>query len=108
MQSIRFLALLLSAARLFALPLPEDDLARVGLAEDGAPLWRFADHDGVWRYPVSPAEVSPYDLDALLTYEDRRFYRHPGGNPLALGRAARPRVWSSGWMTSDQMRPPSC
>ena len=79
---------LLAADRLFPLPLPEDDLARVVLAEDGTPLWRFADRDGVWRYPVSPAQVSPYYLDALLTYEDRWFYRHPGINPLALGRAA--------------------
>ncbi|MGE6793215.1 peptidoglycan glycosyltransferase PbpC [Pseudomonas guineae] len=74
--------------RLFPLPLPADDLARVVLAEDGTPLWRFADHDGVWRYPVSPADVSPYYLEALLTYEDRWFYQHPGVNPLALGRAA--------------------
>ncbi|MGE8360950.1 peptidoglycan glycosyltransferase PbpC [Pseudomonas sp.] len=73
---------------LFPLPLPEDDLARVVLAEDGTPLWRFADRDGVWRYPVSPDEVSSYYLDALLTYEDRWFYQHPGVNPLALGRAA--------------------
>ena len=81
------LALLL-ADRLFPLPLPGDDLARVVLAEDGTPLWRFADHDGVWRYPVRPDQVSPYYLDALLTYEDRWFYRHPGVNPLALARAA--------------------
>lgn len=79
---------LLAADRLFPLPLPEDDMARVVLAEDGTPLWRFADHDGVWRYPISPEEVSPYYLDALLTYEDRWFYQHPGVNPLALGRAA--------------------
>ncbi|MDH1265033.1 peptidoglycan glycosyltransferase PbpC [Pseudomonas sp. GD03944] len=85
------LALLLTlwlADWLFPLPLPEDDLARVVLAEDGTPLWRFADRDGVWRYPISPDEVSPYYLDALLTYEDRWFYQHPGVNPLALGRAA--------------------
>jgi len=81
-------ALLFSADRLFPLPLPQDDLARVVLAEDGTPLWRFADKDGVWRYPVSPEEVSPYYLEALLTYEDRWFYRHPGVNPLALARAA--------------------
>jgi penicillin-binding protein 1C len=76
------------ADRLFPLPLPSDDLARVVLAEDGTPLWRFADRDGVWRYPVSPDQVSPYYLEALLTYEDRWFYQHPGVNPLALGRAA--------------------
>ncbi|HSX69403.1 MAG TPA: penicillin-binding protein 1C, partial [Pseudomonas sp.] len=82
------LALLWSADRLFPLPLPEDGLARVVLAEDGTPLWRFADAEGVWRYPVTPDEVSPYYLDALLTYEDRWFRAHPGVNPLALVRAA--------------------
>ena len=55
------LALLWLADQLFPLPLPEDDLARVVLAEDGTPLWRFADHDGVWRYPVTPDEVSLSD-----------------------------------------------
>lgn len=84
-------AMLWSADRLFPLPLPADDLARVVLAEDGTPLWRFADRDGVWRYPVTLDEVSPYYLEALLTYEDRWFYRHPGVNPLALGRA----IWQN-------------
>ncbi|AZE52801.1 Penicillin-insensitive transglycosylase & transpeptidase PBP-1C [Pseudomonas synxantha] len=81
------IALLWLADRLWPLPLPQDDLARVVLAEDGTPLWRFADANGVWRYPVHTSEVSPYYLDALLTYEDRWFYQHPGVNPLALVRA---------------------
>ena len=81
------IALLWLADRLWPLPLPKDDLARVVLAEDGTPLWRFADANGVWRYPVATDEVSPYYLDALLTYEDRWFYQHPGVNPLALVRA---------------------
>nr|WP_235991952.1 peptidoglycan glycosyltransferase PbpC [Pseudomonas paracarnis] len=80
-------ALLWLADRIWPLPLPQDGLARVVLAEDGTPLWRFADADGVWRYPVHTSEVSPYYLDALLTYEDRWFYQHPGVNPLALVRA---------------------
>ncbi|WP_260845982.1 peptidoglycan glycosyltransferase PbpC [Pseudomonas azotoformans] len=81
------IALLWLADRIWPLPLPKDDLARVVLAEDGTPLWRFADANGVWRYPVQTSEVSPYYLDALLTYEDRWFYQHPGVNPLALVRA---------------------
>ena len=81
------IALLWLADRIWPLPLPKDDLARVVLAEDGTPLWRFADANGVWRYPVQTGEVSPYYLDALLTYEDRWFYQHPGVNPLALVRA---------------------
>lgn len=84
-------ALLWLADRIWPLPLPADDLARVVLAEDGTPLWRFADANGVWRYPITPEQVSPLYLQALLTYEDRWFYRHPGVNPLALGRA----VWQN-------------
>ncbi|WP_343047504.1 peptidoglycan glycosyltransferase PbpC [Pseudomonas akapageensis] len=82
------LALLWLADRIWPLPLPGDDLARVVLAEDGTPLWRFADAEGVWRYPVTVEQVSPYYLQALLTYEDRWFYQHAGVNPLALARAA--------------------
>ncbi|WP_097089274.1 MULTISPECIES: peptidoglycan glycosyltransferase PbpC [unclassified Pseudomonas] len=81
------LAALWLADRIWPLPLPGDDMARVVLAEDGTPLWRFADSEGVWRYPVTVEQVSPLYLDALLTYEDRWFYEHPGVNPLALGRA---------------------
>lgn len=102
------IALLWLADRLWPLPLPQDDLARVVLAEDGTPLWRFADADGVWRYPVQTNEVSPYYLDALLTYEDRWFYQHPGVNPLALVRAtwqnlAGERVVSGGSTLSMQV-----
>ncbi|WP_312774616.1 peptidoglycan glycosyltransferase PbpC [Pseudomonas rhodesiae] len=101
-------ALLWLADRIWPLPLPQDDLARVVLAEDGTPLWRFADADGVWRYPVQTNEVSPYYLDALLTYEDRWFYQHPGVNPLALVRAtwqnlAGERVVSGGSTLSMQV-----
>jgi penicillin-binding protein 1C len=89
------MSLLLLALRtadwLWPLPLPQDDQARVVLAADGTPLWRFADADGVWRYPVTPEEVAPEYLQALLTYEDRWFYQHPGVNPLALVRA----VWQN-------------
>lgn len=85
---VALMGLLWLADRIWPLPMPSDDLARVVLAEDGTPLWRFADADGVWRYPVSPEQVSPLYLQALLTYEDRWFYRHLGVNPMALVRAA--------------------
>ncbi len=102
------IALLWLADRIWPLPLPKDDLARVVLAEDGTPLWRFADANGVWRYPVQTSEVSPYYLEALLTYEDRWFYEHPGVNPLALMRAtwqnlAGARVVSGGSTLSMQV-----
>lgn len=81
------MAILWGADKLFPLPLPNDDVARVVLSSDGTPLWRFADADGVWRYPISIDQVSPYYLEALINYEDRWFYDHPGVNPVALGRA---------------------
>lgn len=60
---------------------------RVILAANGEPLRAFADENGVWRYPVTPDQVSPRYIEALLGYEDRWFYYHPGVNPLALTRA---------------------
>ncbi len=73
---------------LFPLPLPKDNAARIVVAEDGTPLWRFADSRGIWRYPVTLDEVSPAYIQALLTFEDRWFWQHPGINPVALVRAA--------------------
>ena len=75
--------------RLFPLPLPAPDTgSTVVLARDGTPLRAFADNDGVWRYPTTAARVSPLYRQALLAYEDRWFYRHPGVNPYALVRGA--------------------
>lgn len=80
--------LLWLADKIWPLPLDEVVMARTVTAEDGSPLWRFADSNGVWRYPVTLKDVSPEFIEALLTYEDRYFYQHPGINPVAIGRAA--------------------
>lgn len=72
----------------FPLPVLDKQQAQVVVSKEGVPLWRFADAEGVWRYPVQLTEVSPRYLEALLNYEDRWFYQHPGINPLALLRAA--------------------
>ena len=63
------------------------DTSTLVVARDGTPLRAFADRDGVWRYPASVDSVSPLYLQALLNYEDRWFWRHPGVNPVALARA---------------------
>ncbi|MGN6282864.1 penicillin-binding protein 1C [Frateuria sp.] len=90
--AVALVALLLGALildRLFPLPLPAPDTgSTVVLARDGTPLRAFADSDGVWRYPTTTAKVSPLYRQALLAYEDRWFYRHPGLNPYALLRGA--------------------
>lgn len=80
--------LFLAADRIWPLALPDEQGARIVLARDGTPLWRFAEADGTWRYPVTIAEVSPLYREALLAYEDRWFLNHPGINPLAIARAA--------------------
>lgn len=76
------------ADKLWPLPLKEVNPARVVVAEDGTPLWRFADAEGIWRYPVAIEDVSPRYLQALIEYEDRWFWKHPGVNPLSVARAA--------------------
>jgi penicillin-binding protein 1C len=44
--------------------------------------------DGRWRMGVAPTDVDPTYLAMLHAYEDRRFERHSGVDPLALLRAA--------------------
>lgn len=79
--------LFLLADQLDPLPDVQASGAQTVLARDGRPLWRFADEQGVWRYPATLDEVSPLYVEALLAYEDRWFYQHPGINPVAIARA---------------------
>lgn len=94
--------LLVTAALLFALdrvfPLPaaargDAPGVLVVLAQDGTPLRSWAGADGSLRHPITPDDVSPHYLQALLQYEDRWFDWHPGVNPVALVRAA----WQWAW-----------
>jgi penicillin-binding protein 1C len=72
----------------FPLPLPRArGEGALVVARDGTPLRAFPDAGGIWRYPVAVDDVSPLYLQALLGYEDRWFWRHPGINPWALVRA---------------------
>lgn len=81
------LVVALLADLVWPLPLPSRAGGAVVLARDGTPLRAFADAEGVWRYPVRAERVSPLYLQALIGYEDRWFWRHPGINPYALVRA---------------------
>ncbi|MBI3709035.1 MAG: penicillin-binding protein 1C, partial [Proteobacteria bacterium] len=38
---------------------------------------------GVWRLAAAPENVDPAYVELLLAYEDRRFFRHIGVDPLA-------------------------
>lgn len=43
--------------------------------------------DDIYRIPAQLDEISPLMKQALLLYEDRWFYWHPGINPVSLARA---------------------
>ena len=86
--TVALLLSLLLADLAFPPPLPRArDTSTLVTARDGTPLRAFADADGIWRYPTRVDDVSPLYLEALLTYEDRWFWRHPGVNPVAMLRA---------------------
>jgi penicillin-binding protein 1C len=57
------------------------------LDRDGRPLRLFTTGDGMVRLATTPDAVDPRCLALLLDVEDRRFWRHPGVDPLALARA---------------------
>ena len=72
-------------------PLPEK-LTRVSYAtmlldREGHLLGASIAADQQWRF--APVEALPEKyVQALLLFEDRRFYHHPGIDPLAIARAA--------------------
>ena len=58
------------------------------VARDGRTLALLPAPGGVWRFPVRADDVAPVLLETLVAIEDRRFWWHPGVDPLALARAA--------------------
>jgi penicillin-binding protein 1C len=79
-------------------PLFSEPLSAVLLARDGALLGARIASDGQWRFPDS-ADVPERFARALLVYEDKRFFDHPGIDVLAVGRAARSN-WRAGRVVS--------
>ncbi|MGH9391773.1 MAG: penicillin-binding protein 1C, partial [Vicinamibacteria bacterium] len=67
-------------------PLFSEPTSFVMLDREGNLLGARIADDDQWRFP--PVEKVPEKFEkALLAYEDRRFYRHPGVDPLATARA---------------------
>ncbi|TAD89203.1 MAG: penicillin-binding protein 1C, partial [Alphaproteobacteria bacterium] len=84
---------LLVAALLVADRLLPPSLARLApsptlLDREGRLLALHTDRAGLIRLPTSVAEVAPVYLELLIATEDKRFWWHPGVDPLALTRAA--------------------
>ena len=55
-------------------------------ARDGSLLGARIADDGQWRFPGNDTVPDQFEK-ALLTFEDKYFYRHPGINPVSVVRA---------------------
>lgn len=53
----------------------DGNLLNAGIAEDGQ-----------WRFPYNDSVPQKF-IDCITTFEDRRFFKHPGVDPAAIGRA---------------------
>lgn len=60
---------------------------RVVLDRSGAPIAFYPDASGEWKFPTTVGQVDPLLIRMLVAIEDHRFYRDPGFDPLAIGRA---------------------
>ncbi|WP_370338245.1 penicillin-binding protein 1C [Parvularcula marina] len=54
---------------------------------EGRPLRAFPVEDGRWRLAADVDTIDTDYIDALIRIEDKRFYEHPGVDPLAVFRA---------------------
>ena len=76
----------------FCFPLPKPlfntDYSTVVTDEDGNMLRVFLNDNEQWCFPPNKELVIPEKLKtAVLYFEDRYFYKHPGVNPVSLVRA---------------------
>ncbi len=55
-------------------------------ASDGSLLGAKPATDGQWRFPVQDTLPEKFKK-CIISFEDRKFYSHPGINPLAVARA---------------------
>jgi penicillin-binding protein 1C len=70
-------------------PLGRDlEVSTIVLDRDGKVLRAYLTSEGRWRLPAARKNVDPRFLEALLAYEDKRFYHHRGVDPFAMMRAA--------------------
>jgi penicillin-binding protein 1C len=88
---IIFIALGLGILLAYAFCLPasrfQKPLSTVLYDKDGVLLGACIATDNQWRFPAQTELPDKY-ITALLTFEDRFFYYHPGFNPVSIARAA--------------------
>jgi len=93
----------------FSLPKPlfDSPYSLVVETEKGELVGALISEDEQWRFPA-PDSLPETFIEALLAFEDKRFYHHPGVDPLAIARALRDnlkegRVVSGGSTISMQL-----
>jgi penicillin-binding protein 1C len=70
-------------------PLGRDlEVSRVVLDRHGKLLRAYLTSVGRWRLAATRQQVDPRYVEALLAYEDKRFFQHHGVDPYAMMRAA--------------------
>lgn len=77
----------------------EDPYSTILLDRDGRLMGGRIAADGQWRFPESDTDVPLNFEQAILTFEDRRFYSHPGVDVWAMGRVLKNFI-SSGEISS--------
>src|SRR5688572_26575924 len=86
------LALSLSGLLVYYFSLPSrlfnDPYSTVLRSNQGELLSASIAKDGQWRFPKVDTVPRKFS-DALISYEDKRFYGHPGIDPLSLARAVK-------------------
>ena len=94
---ILFIAVLSVTVVFLVIPLPDplfdDDYSTVVLDRNGELLRVFLNNKQMWHLPPAKDTSIPNKLkQAVLQFEDRYFYRHPGVNPVALLRALKQNI----------------
>jgi penicillin-binding protein 1C len=51
--------------------------------------------DGQWRFPYNK-NVPQKFIDCITTFEDKRFFKHPGVDPVSIGRAVAKNIKNKG------------
>ncbi len=70
-------------------PLGQDlETSQTVVDRNGKLLRAYLTSEGRWRLPATRKDVDPRFLQALLAYEDKRYFSHHGVDPLAMTRAA--------------------
>ncbi|OQP46410.1 penicillin-binding protein 1C [Niastella koreensis] len=83
-----FIAIILFFALNWVFPVPDNiEYSTIITDSKGEVLHAFLTKDEKWRMKTELEEISPLLRKTIIEKEDKYFYRHPGINAMAIGRA---------------------